>query len=143
MQQGIGSDMQGPTSCQLRLSRTRNSTITPIVEKGLPSTRAAAKQSALEALLLYIEIDKADPVVDEMLPALSHKQPKIIAASLAALTAIFHNYGVKVVDPKPVLKSLPKIFGHADKNVRAEASNLVVELYRWLRRQSRLCSGMS
>ena len=103
------------------------------MEKGLPSTRAAAKQHALEALLLYIEIDKADPVVDEILPALSNKQPKIIAASLAALTAIFHNYGVKIVDPKPVLKSLPKIFGHADKNVRAEASNLVVELYRWLR----------
>ena len=40
---------------------------------------------------------------------------------------------MKIVDPKPVLKALPKIFGHADKNVRAEASNLVVELYRWLR----------
>ncbi len=38
-----------------------------------------------------------------------------------------------MVDPKPVLKALPKAFGHADKNVRAEASNLAVELYRWLR----------
>ena len=40
---------------------------------------------------------------------------------------------MKIVDPKPALKSLPKAFGHADKNVRAEASNLAVELYRWLR----------
>ena len=107
--------------------------MTPIVEKGLPSTRAAAKQSAIEALLQYIEVDKADPIIEEILPALSHKQPKIITASLVALTTIFHNYGVKIVDPKPVLKAVPKCFGHADKNVRAEASNLVVELYRWLR----------
>ena len=113
--------------------RTRGSTITPILEKGLSSTRAATKQHSIEALLLYIELDKADPIVEEMLPALSHKQPKIIAATLAALTTIFHAYGVKIVDPKPVLKALPKTFGHADKNVRAEASNLAVELYRWLR----------
>lgn len=84
-------------------------------------------------MLLYIELDKADPVIEELLPSLSNKQPKIIAATLAALTTIYHAYGVKIVDPKPVLKTLPKAFGHADKNVRAEASNLAVELYRWLR----------
>lgn len=68
-----------------------------------------------------------------MLPALSNKQPKIVAATLATLTAIFHAYGCKTVDPKPVLKILPKEFSHADKNVRAEATNLAVEFYRWLR----------
>lgn len=107
--------------------------MTPIIEKGLPSTRAAAKASALEALLLCVELDKPDPVIDDLIAALSHKQPKIIAATLATLTTIFHNYGCKVVEPKPVLKSLPKVFGHADKNVRAEAQNLTVELYRWLK----------
>ena len=113
--------------------RSRNATVSSISEKGLSSTRAATKQSSLEALLLYIELDRADPIVEELLPALSNKQPKIIAATLAALTSIYHAYGVKIVDPKAVLKALPKVFGHADKNVRAEASNLVVELYRWLR----------
>ncbi|KAL2009748.1 hypothetical protein VTN00DRAFT_5555 [Thermoascus crustaceus] len=114
-------------------TRTRGVTIGPIVEKGLPSTRAAAKTSALEALLLCIELDKSEPVIQDLLPALSHKQPKIIAATLTALTQIYHNYGCKIVDPKPVLKALPKVFGHADKNVRAEAQNLTVELYRWLK----------
>lgn len=112
---------------------SRNQTLQPIYEKGLSSTRPQAKASALEALLLYIELDKSDPVIEELLPALSHKQPKIIAATLNALTAIFHNYGVKIVEPKAVLKALPKVFGHADKNVRAEAQNLTVELYRWLK----------
>jgi len=113
--------------------RTRSSTISPIVEKGLAATRPAAKQKALEALLLYIELDRPDPVIDELLPILSHKQPKIIAATLGALTQIYHAYGCKTVEPKPVLKVLPKMYGHADKNVRAEAQNLTVELYRWLK----------
>lgn len=108
-------------------------TITPMVEKSLSSTRAAIKQNALEAILLYIEIDGAAPVLEDVIPGLSNKVPKNVAATLNALTAIFHNYGCKIVDPKPVLKALPKVFGAADKNVRAEATNLTVELYRWLR----------
>ncbi|KAL4892683.1 armadillo-type protein [Aspergillus ambiguus] len=114
-------------------ARTRAHTVYPIVEKGLPSTRPAAKQNAIEALLLCVEFDKADPVIEEILPGLSHKTPKVIAAALAGLRAIYHNFGCKIVDPKPVLKALPKVFGHADKNVRAEAQNLTVELYRWLK----------
>lgn len=113
--------------------RARGSTITPIYEKGLSSTRPAAKASALEALLLYVELDKSEPLLEELLPAFSHKQPKVIAAALAATTAIYHNFGCKVVEYKPVLKVLPKVFGHADKNVRAEATNLTAELYRWLK----------
>ncbi|PKS13126.1 hypothetical protein jhhlp_000468 [Lomentospora prolificans] len=113
--------------------RSRGQTITPIFEKALASTRAAIKTSAVEALLLYIEMDTPGPIIEDLLPGLSHKVPKTIAATLAALTTIFHNYGCKTVDPKPVLKLLPKVFGHADKNVRAEATNLAVEFYRWLR----------
>lgn len=108
-------------------------TIVPIVEKGLASTRPAAKQKALEAILLYIELDKPDPIVEEIIPLLSHKQPKIIATTLSALTSIYHAFGCKTVEPKPTLKVLPKAFGHADKNVRTEAQNLAVEFYRWLR----------
>lgn len=85
-------------------------------------------------MLLYVEVEgKADALLEDLLQGLSNKQPKIVAATLGALTALYHAYGVKVIEPKPPLKALPKVFGHADKNVRAEASNLAVELYRWLR----------
>ncbi|KAH6639916.1 armadillo-type protein [Truncatella angustata] len=114
-------------------TRSRNHVVTSICEKALISTRPATKASALEALLLLVELDVPGPVIEDILPALSAKLPKVVAASLAALTAIFHNYGCKIADPKPVLKILPKAFGHADKNVRAEATNLAVEFYRWLR----------
>lgn len=113
--------------------RSRNQVVTPICEKALISTRPATKASAVEALLLLVELDVPGPVIEDILPALSAKLPKVVAAALAALTSIFHNYGCKIADPKPVLKILPKVFGHADKNVRAEATNLAVEFYRWLR----------
>ena len=113
--------------------RTRNATLTPLAEKGLISAKAPAKAKALEAILLYVELDTAPPVLDELIPLLSHKLPKIVAATLSALTSIYHAYGCKTVEPKPVLQQLPKVYGHADKNVRAEAQNLTVELYRWLR----------
>ncbi|KAH8890304.1 ARM repeat-containing protein [Thozetella sp. PMI_491] len=113
--------------------RSRSQAIPPICEKCLSSTRAATKASGLEALMLYIELDVPGPVIEDILPTLSAKQPKVVAAALAALTQIFHNFGCKTADPKPVLKVLPKVFGHADKNVRAEATNLAVEFYRWLR----------
>jgi hypothetical protein len=115
------------------MCRTRQITIATIAEKGLPSTRAAAKQKSIEALLLYIETDKPDPVIEELLPMLSHKQPKVIAATLDALTQIYHAYGCKTIEPKSVLKLLPKMYGHADKNVRAKAQELTVEFYRWLK----------
>lgn len=117
----------------LTACRTRNTTITPLAEKGLISAKPAAKQKALEAILLYVEMDTAPPVVDELLPLLSHKLPKIVAAVLSSFTAMIHAFGVKTVNPKPIVQSLPNAFGHADKNVRAEAQNLSVELYRWLR----------
>ncbi|KAF2874547.1 spindle pole body component alp14 [Massariosphaeria phaeospora] len=114
-------------------TRTRGITIATIAEKGLPSSRPAAKQKSLEALMLYVELDKPDPVIEELLPILSNKQPKVIATTLDALTQIYHAFGCKTVEPKPVLKILPKVYGHADKNVRAKAQELTVEFYRWLK----------
>lgn len=113
--------------------RSRGHVVTPIVEKGLVSTRPGTKASSLEALLLLAELDVPGPVIEDILPCLSAKQPKVVAAALSSLTALYHNYGCKTCDPKPALKVLPKAFGHADKNVRAEATNLAVEFYRWLR----------
>lgn len=83
--------------------------------------------------MLYIETDKPDPVIEELLPVLGNKQPKVIAATLDALTQIYHAFGCKTIEPKPVLKLLPKMYGHADKNVRAKAQELTVEFYRWLK----------
>lgn len=48
------------------------------------------------------------------------------------LREAIQNFGPKVVSPKPLLKVLPKLFDHKDKNVRSEASLLAVELFKFL-----------
>ncbi|KAK6332720.1 Microtubule-associated protein, microtubule dynamics during spindle orientation [Orbilia brochopaga] len=113
--------------------RSRPHTIAPLVEKGLVSSKASTKLKSVDVLLLHIELDTPSPVVDELLPFLSHKMPKVVAATTNALCTIYREFGTKTVDPKPVLKQLPKLFAHGDKNVRAEAANLTIELYKWLK----------
>lgn len=104
----------------------------PLTEKSLGSARAGTKQKCIEALLWFIELDVPDPVIEDMVPFLSHRIPKLVAGVAAALTEIFRVFGTNTVSPKPIIKVIPKLFSHADKNVRKEATGLVVELYKWL-----------
>lgn len=47
--------------------------------------------------------------------------------------ADFRSFGIQTVGSlKPIMKAIPKIFGHTDKNVRAEGSTLVTTLYAYL-----------
>lgn len=113
-------------------SRIRGTVVGPLVEKALGSTRAGTRQNAIDALLWFVELDTPDPVVEEMIPFLSHRTPKVVVATLKGLSEIFGSFGAKTVSPKPLIKHFPKLFAHADKNVRAETSALLVELYKWL-----------
>jgi cytoskeleton-associated protein 5 len=67
-----------------------------------------------------------------LIGSLGHKTPKNVAASVNVLKEILHQFGLCGFAIKPILKCLPKLFDHRDKNVRQEAQNLTVELYRWV-----------
>lgn len=112
--------------------RTRSHVVSSLVEKGLASTRLGTRQNTVDALMWYIELDTPDPVLEDMAAVLSHKSPKLVVNTLAALVEIFKSFGAKTVPPKILMKDLPKLFAHPDKNVRAGAADLVVELYKWL-----------
>jgi hypothetical protein len=56
----------------------------------------------------------------------------IFACSLLTLAIFFRLFGTQVTPPAPILKALPKIFGHSDKVVRSEGSNLACALYQYL-----------
>ena len=51
---------------------------------------------------------------------------------LDKLVHLFRQFGTTVVPPPPVLKALPKIFGHSDKTVRAEGTQLVHVMYQYI-----------
>lgn len=112
--------------------RTRSTVVSPLIEKGLGSSRAGTKRNAIDAILWYIELDTPDPVIEELIPFLSHRTPKLVVASTNSITEIIRAFGAKTVHVKPIIPLIPKLFAHADKNVRAEANQLVIELYKWL-----------
>lgn len=85
----------------------------------------------------------------DVIPGLAAKQPKTVAASVFALREVLRQvvdrshscvnhsttyrvFGTQVTPPAPVLKALPKIFAHADKNVRAEGTQLTHTLYQYI-----------
>lgn len=116
-------------------SRIKSSGVVPILcEKGLSSTRSGTKSKSIECLLLFIEIiDKGDSIVEEMLPTLSHRTPKVVSGCVGAVATLVENYGCNsVISPKLLIPSLAKLFSHADRNVRLETSRLTVEIYKWM-----------
>lgn len=112
--------------------RTRSNVVAAIVEKCLGSTRAGTKAKAMDVCLMYVELDCGEPVIEELIPGLSNKLPKIVAATTTTIKKIYEAFGAKTVKAKSAVQVLPKLFTHADKNVRAEATELAIILYRWL-----------
>ncbi|PWN17789.1 ARM repeat-containing protein [Microstroma glucosiphilum] len=114
---------------------TREAVFPAVTEKCLGSTRAGTKKAALELALLYAENEDVmgcEGLVNDILPGLSAKQPKLVAASVTALAQLIKEFGPKQVRPNPIMKKLPDIFAHSDKTVRAEASILSQELHRYI-----------
>ncbi|CAH2451108.1 Microtubule-associated protein [Komagataella phaffii] len=112
--------------------RTRDVVVPSLIEKTLASTRAGTKSKSIEALELYVELEDPEPVVNHILPFLQNRLPKLVAGSVEALVTIYQDFGAVTVSPKLVFPSIPKLFSHADKNVRAQVSSLSLVLYQWI-----------
>src|SRR5258708_1408196 len=55
-----------------------------------------------------------------------------LSCSLLTFVISSRLFGPHVTPATPILKVLPKIFGHSDKTVRSEGSNLAHALYKYL-----------
>ncbi|EEB08386.1 TOG Alp14 [Schizosaccharomyces japonicus yFS275] len=106
--------------------------IPAISEKCLMSSRAGTKVNSLEALQLVIEVGIVDPVVETLVASFGARLPKLVAANVHALSTLVESFGTKIIRPETIVPVLPKLFGHADKNVRKETVGLTVNLYRWV-----------
>lgn len=119
------------------IPRLRNAgVVSALGEKGLSSSRAGTKSKTIDCLLSMVELagksSDIDDVVEDILAFTSAKLPKLVASSVNAVTSIVDTFGCVVVLPKPIVPFIPKLFAHADRNVRAEATKLCVVLYQWL-----------
>lgn len=57
-----------------------------IVTKCIGATKAKIKDSAIQISLMYIEIEKQEVVLEELIKGTEHKNPKISAACVSAIT---------------------------------------------------------
>lgn len=115
--------------------KTREVVVPALVEKCLGSTRAGTKKNALELISFYAEMEDVvgcEPLLSDLLDGLKAKQPKVVAGCITAIKDLVRDFGHKQVSPKLILKRLPDMFAHSDKNVRAEASLLAHELHKYI-----------
>ncbi len=115
--------------------KTREVVVPALVEKCLGSARAGTKKNALDLISFYAEMEDlvgCEPLLADLLDGLKAKQPKVVAGCITAIKDLVRDFGHKQVAPKPILKRLPDMFAHSDKNVRAEASLLALELHKYI-----------
>jgi cytoskeleton-associated protein 5 len=105
------------------------SIVSPLLEKCVGSNRQGTRNKAFDILLMCVEVEM--DVIPDIVGGLSSKQPKTVAAVTNLLSQIVKSFG-RAVDLKIIVKSLSPLFSHADNAVRNEASNLALELYRWI-----------
>ncbi|BEJ15612.1 hypothetical protein CspHIS471_0502170 [Cutaneotrichosporon sp. HIS471] len=119
----------GETSAKLRPE-----IVPALVEKVLGSMRAGTKRKGTDLCAMFVEVENGgEGVVTDVMAGLNAKAPKAVAGAVSTLKELVESFGVQALgNVKPLLKALPKIFGHSDKNVRAEGTSLTLALYTFL-----------
>ncbi|CAF0721167.1 unnamed protein product [Adineta steineri] len=100
--------------------------------------RAKMKERAFDVLLMYVEIEKQADIEDELVKGLENKQPKIVQACVELLRKGLSEFGSKVLPIKPFIKQVVPLLDDRDKSVRDEAKLLLVEVYKWIGKQTLL-----
>uniref|UniRef100_A0A182NZM0 TOG domain-containing protein n=1 Tax=Anopheles epiroticus TaxID=199890 RepID=A0A182NZM0_9DIPT len=103
-----------------------------IVTKCIGAPKTKTKELAVQITLMYVEIEKQETVLEELLKGTEQKNPKIVAACVTAITLALREFGNKVINIKPIVKRLPALLSDRDKTVRDESKALTVEIYRWI-----------
>ena len=117
------------------MNRTVNEVASGLISKCLNS-RSKMKERAFEILLMYIEIEKQVEIEEELVKGLENKQPKIVQACLELLRKGLNEFGSKVLPIKPFLKHVIPLLDDRDKTVRDESKLLIVEIYKWIGKQT-------
>ncbi|AET38201.1 Stu2p Ecym_2478 [Eremothecium cymbalariae DBVPG len=116
-------------------SYLRGQLIPALVEKGISSSRQGTKGKALECILMLVSFDSSiRESMELMLPFSSNKLPRLVSSLMNAMARIVESFGfvnVKNDFWPQVLEPLPRLAGHADKSVRSETMNFILEIYKW------------
>lgn len=114
-------------------SRIASELISGIITKCLISPKFRTKELAQEIVLMYIEVERQETVIEELLKGTENKSPKIVVNCISLLKESLRLFGPRVIKPAPLIKIVPKLLEDRDKNVRDETKVLAVEIYRWMK----------
>jgi cytoskeleton-associated protein 5 len=78
--------------------------ISGIISKCLISPKVKTRELSYEIVLMFVEIEKQDVVVEELIKGLDNKTPKIVAATASLIKECLNKFGVKVIIPKAIVK---------------------------------------
>ncbi|XP_034486256.1 protein mini spindles isoform X2 [Drosophila innubila] len=112
--------------------RTVGDVMTGIVQKCIAAPKTKTKELSVQVTLMYVEIEKHEAVIEELVKGMEHKNPKIVSACVAATTQAMKEFGTKVIGVKPIIKKLAPLLSDRDKSVRDETKQLAVEMFRWV-----------
>lgn len=102
-----------------------------IVEKGLAG-RPANRQKAIDTFLMFVGADAGDLSADVMCTAgFKHRTPKVVVASVEAVTQALDTYGSSALPLKVIATKLSPLFNHSQEPVRNSAKGLITLLHRW------------
>lgn len=108
-----------------------------LVEKGLGSSRNATKMKASECILSLCALDTSiNATVYAILPFQQKKLPKLVSSATQCLQEVISSFGLDNIPEfntffVDLLTPLTKLAGHADKNVRSNTINLIVEIFKF------------
>lgn len=106
--------------------------ISGVVTKCLGAPKAKTRDLGTQIALMFIEIERHDAAVEELIKGFDQKNPKIVANCVVAVNQALREFGSKVVNVKPLVKKIPALLSDRDKTVRDEAKSLTVEIFRWI-----------
>lgn len=112
--------------------KTVGEVMSGIVTKCIAAPKTRTKELALQLTLMYIEIEKAEAVQEELIKGMEQKNPKIVAACVNASTVALKEFGSKIIPIKPLVKKISVLLSDRDKSVRDETKLMIVEMYRWI-----------
>ena len=101
--------------------------------KSILQTRPKIKELSQEIILMYIELEKNQLVCDELIANFENKSPKIAVGCILYAREALNQFGPRIVKVAPIIKLLPVLLEHKDKNVREETRLLTIEIYRWIK----------
>ncbi|KAI1307658.1 Cytoskeleton-associated protein 5 [Halotydeus destructor] len=104
-----------------------------IINKCLISPKVKTRETANIVVLLYIEVEKQEIVMEELVKGLDNKSPKVVSACITLMKEAMNAFGPRVIKPGPLIKIVQSKVEDRDKTVRDETKQLAIALFRWLK----------